>query len=99
MLDGECIAIVEGEERRMRQWDYLHCPPGTHHITVGAGDRPCAILMLGARRPGKTIHYPVEPVAARYGASVSRETSSPTEAYADGPRGVTRTRAPWPPRG
>ena len=40
VLSGECIAIVEGEERRMRQWDYLHCPPGTHHITVGAGDGP-----------------------------------------------------------
>ena len=29
VLSGECIAIVEGQERHMRAWDYLHCPPGT----------------------------------------------------------------------
>ncbi len=51
VLSGECIAIVEGEERRLRAWDYLHCPPGTRHITVGAGDEPCAILMVGTRTP------------------------------------------------
>ncbi|MBA3412661.1 MAG: cupin domain-containing protein [Actinobacteria bacterium] len=98
VLSGECIAVVEGEERRLRQWDYLHCPPGTYHITVGAGEVPCAILMMGARSPGKTIHYPVDPVAARHGASVARETSSPKEAYADLPRTFTRVRAPWPSR-
>src|SRR4051794_24773828 len=49
ILAGECIAIVEGEERHMRQWDYLHCPAGTRHITVGAGEGPCAILMIGGR--------------------------------------------------
>lgn len=98
VLSGECIAVVEGEERRLRQWDYLHCPPGTYHITVGAGEVPCAILMMGARSPGKTIHYPVDPVAARHGASVPRETTSPKEAYADLPRTFTRVRAPWPPR-
>ena len=40
MLSGECVAIVEGEERRMRRWDFLHSPPGTAHITVGAGGEP-----------------------------------------------------------
>jgi uncharacterized cupin superfamily protein len=60
VLSGECIAIVQGEERRLRAWDYLHCPPGTEHITVGAGDGPCAILMVGTRTPGHAIHYPVE---------------------------------------
>ena len=49
MLEGECLLIVEGEERRLRQWDYFHCPNGTEHITVGAGDGPCAILMLRSR--------------------------------------------------
>ena len=24
VLSGECIAVVEGEERRMRRWDYFH---------------------------------------------------------------------------
>jgi uncharacterized cupin superfamily protein len=96
VLAGECLAIVEGTERRMRQWDYLHCPPGTAHITVGAGDGPCAILMVGARSPGKTIHYPVEPLAARYGASVAQPTDSPREAYADLDNTIARERAPWP---
>ncbi len=96
VLAGECIAIVEGTERRMRQWDYLHCPPGTAHITVGAGDGPCAILMVGARTPGKSIHYPVEPLAARYGASVAQPTDSPREAYADLDGTITAERAPWP---
>jgi uncharacterized cupin superfamily protein len=95
VLSGECIAIVEGEERRMGPWDYLHCPPGTRHITVGAGDGPCAILMVGTRSPDHAIRYPVEPAAARYGASVEVETDSPREAYAGRPA-FTPVRSPWP---
>ncbi len=95
VLSGECVAIVEGQERRLRQWDYLHCPPGTAHITIGAGDAPCAILMVGTRSPDRTIEYPVEPAAARYGAAVERATDSPREAYAGWPPFV-RTRSPWP---
>jgi uncharacterized cupin superfamily protein len=81
VLSGECIAIVEDEERRLRQWDFLHCPPWTNHILVGAGDGPCIVLMTGARVPGG-IRYPVSAVAARYGASAEQETDSPREAYA-----------------
>jgi uncharacterized cupin superfamily protein len=99
VLSGECIAIVEGQERRLRQWDFLHCPVGTNHIMVGAGDGPCAILMAGSRRPGHTVHYPLSAVAARYGASVASATDSAREAYADLERIRTRERAPWPPAG
>jgi uncharacterized cupin superfamily protein len=95
VLSGECLAIVEGQERRMRPWDYLHCPPGTAHITIGAGDGPCAILMLGTRSPGHTTHYPVEPAAARHGAAVAVATDSPREAYVDRPP-ITPVRSPWP---
>jgi uncharacterized cupin superfamily protein len=98
VLSGECLAIVEGQERRMRQWDYLHCPPGTHHITIGAGEGPCVILMVGTRGPEIETEYTVDELAARYGASVARETTVPREAYADLARTVTRERAPWPPR-
>jgi uncharacterized cupin superfamily protein len=98
VLAGECIAIVEGEERHMRQWDYLHCPPGTDHITVGAGDGPCVILMVGTRSPDITTQYTVNELAARYGASPPHDTDSSKEAYADLERTRTRTRAPWPPR-
>ena len=51
VLNGECLAVVEGQERRMRQWDYLHSPPGTAHVIVGAGDGPCAMLMFGSPDP------------------------------------------------
>jgi uncharacterized cupin superfamily protein len=95
VLSGECIAVVEGEERRLRAWDYLHCPPGTRHITVGAGDEPCAILMVGTRTPGHAIQYPVEPAAARHGASVSTATDSADVAYAGEPP-RRRVRSPWP---
>jgi uncharacterized cupin superfamily protein len=95
VLSGECIAIVEGQERRMRQWDYLHCPPDTAHITVGAGSRPCALLMVGTRRPDEWTRYIPDPAAARYGAAVEEETDSPREAYRDRPP-IERTRSPWP---
>ncbi|MGZ4265388.1 MAG: cupin domain-containing protein [Solirubrobacteraceae bacterium] len=54
VLSGECILIVEGEERRLKAWDFVHCPAGTEHIFVGAGDGPCVIFMAGgARAPGQ----------------------------------------------
>jgi len=81
VLSGECVAIVEEQERPMRQWDLLHCPPWTKHVLVGAGDEPCVVLMAGARVEGGIV-YAVSEVAARYGASVSAETGSPHEAYA-----------------
>jgi uncharacterized cupin superfamily protein len=85
VLSGECVAVVEGQERRMRAWDYLHCPPGTAHITIGAGEEPCAILMVGTRSESQSIRYLVDPVAARYGAAVTEETNAPKEAYAGRP--------------
>ena len=97
VLSGECIALVEGEERPMRQWDYLHCPPGTHHILVGAGDGPCAILMIGVRSPEATIDYRVDELASRYDASPPHDTHKPAEAYADQERAYSPERAPWPP--
>ena len=65
VLSGECLAIVEDEEIRLRAWDFVHCPAGTSHVFVGAGDGPCAILMVGARGEGATVHYPVSAVAGR----------------------------------
>ena len=95
VLSGECVAIVEGQERRMGPWDYLHCPPGTGHITVGAGDGPCAILMVGTRSPDRATHYLVEPAAAHHGYSVAQATDDAREAYADRPP-ITPAPSPWP---
>ena len=96
VLAGECMLVVEGEERRLRQWDYFHCPPGTAHITVGASEEPCAIFMLGARTPGGLTDYIPDPVAERHGVSVKARTGSSTEAYADLDRTYAPVRAPWP---
>jgi uncharacterized cupin superfamily protein len=95
VLSGECTLVVEEQERTLRQWDYVHCPAGTRHIFVGAGEGPCAILMLGAR-PDVGLHYPVSHVAAKHGASAAAETSDPDAAYADWPGDYEPLRLPWP---
>jgi uncharacterized cupin superfamily protein len=81
ILSGECLLLVEGEERRLRTWDFVHCPAWTEHVFVGAGDGPCVVLMVGAR-PDTEVIYPVAEVARRHGASVEHETPSADEAYA-----------------
>ena len=58
VLSGECLAIVEDQERAMRKGDLLYTPPNTAHALVGAGERPCAILMVGSRKPSKSIGLP-----------------------------------------
>lgn len=82
VLHGECIVILDGEERPLRQWDFVHCPAGTPHVFVGAGDGPCVLIAIGARKPDDRCVYPVEVVALRHGAGVQTETWEPKEAYA-----------------
>jgi len=97
VLSGECTLVVEEEERPLRQWDYFHCPAETRHVIVGAGDGPCAILMLGARPEVETLNYPASEIAAGYGAAAAKETDKPDEAYADWPGEFQPARVPWPP--
>jgi uncharacterized cupin superfamily protein len=84
VVSGECVLVIEGEERRLEQWDFVHCPSMTEHVFVGAGEGPCAIVMVGARvpEPEEEIIYPANDLAAKYGASVVEETPDPAEAYA-----------------
>ena len=82
VVSGECVLVIEGEERRLKAWDFVHCPPWTKHVFVGAGDAPCVIVMAGSRLGGFEVLYPVSEVAAKYDASVLEETSSPDDAYA-----------------
>ena len=81
VLVGRCRLLIDGEERELRPWDFVHCPAGTEHVFVGVGDEPCAIVMVGARREAKTITYPVADIARRLGAGVATETDSPGVAY------------------
>jgi uncharacterized cupin superfamily protein len=97
VLSGECVLLVEGEERRLKAWDFVHCAPWTDHVFVGAGDGPCAILAVGARAIREVV-YPVSELAGRYSASVQRETESPQEAYANNnPDTPTTYREGWLP--
>jgi uncharacterized cupin superfamily protein len=101
VLAGEALLIVEGEERPLGQWDLVHCPAGTNHAIVGAGDVPCLVLAVGARdrRGGPDWGgYSVDGVALRHGAGVEEETSDPKVAYARfPPRELTRYREGWLP--
>jgi uncharacterized cupin superfamily protein len=82
VLSGECRLLVNGEERLLRAWDFFHCPAGTEHVFVGAGDGPSVILMAGARTPDEQLFYPMSELAARYGASAEEDTPDPRQAYA-----------------
>jgi uncharacterized cupin superfamily protein len=81
VLRGECLLIVEGEERPLRAWDFFHCPPHTKHVIVGAGDEPALVLAVGARKGAAS--YPVDETAIRHSAGVDREGLAPDEAYAE----------------
>ena len=81
VLSGECLLLVEGAERRLRAWDFVHAPPWTEHAIVGGGDGPCVILMTGSRSDAG-VRYPASELAARHGASVTEETSDWRQAYA-----------------
>lgn len=96
VLSGECLLLVEEEERPLKAWDYVHCAPGTNHIFIGSGEGPCAILMVGARGEGKELHYPASEVAAKHGVAAPEETSNPREAYSEWPRDFEQVRATWP---
>ena len=85
VVSGECVVLIEGEERRLKAWDFVHCPPWTEHVFVGAGDGPCAIVGVGARNAGEGLVYPVSDLALRHSAGVKEKATSGDVAYADTP--------------
>jgi len=101
VLSGEALLIVEGDERPLRQWDLVHCPAGTKHVIVGAGDAPCLVLAVGARDRSTGPDwgaYGVDEAALRHGAGVEQETTDEKQAYARLPkREPTRYREGWLP--
>src|SRR5262249_11889892 len=75
VLAGEALLIIEGEERTLRQWDFVHCPPGTSHTIVGAGTSQCLVLAVGARDRSTGPDwgaYVVDETALRHGAGAER---------------------------
>jgi uncharacterized cupin superfamily protein len=96
VLSGQAILIIEGEERALRQWDFVHCPPGVRHAIVGAGDGPSVLLCVGSRQfqqKGPWGSYCADPVAERYNASPAEDTQDEELAYARFPPART-TRYP-----
>ena len=86
VVAGEALLIIEGEERPLRQWDFVHCPPNAAH-TIGAGDWPCVVVAVGAR----------EHEEGRTGAAIRSTRRPPGTAPARGNDGAQRgVRAPDP---
>jgi uncharacterized cupin superfamily protein len=85
VVSGEALLIVEGEERPLRPWDFVHCPPNTKHVLVGAGQGPCVVVAVGARGSIDNPDwggYTVDEAALRHGAGVAEETNEADQAYA-----------------
>ena len=98
VLAGRCKLLVNGEERDLETWDFVHCPSGVTHVFIGAGDGPCALLAIG-HRPADTkekLFYPESELARRYGAEAPEPTPDPRVAYADVGRRVEGEPAEWP---
>jgi uncharacterized cupin superfamily protein len=87
VLSGECLMLIEGQERPLKAWDFVHCPAWTEHVFVGAGDGPCAVLAVGTRLTDGVV-YPESELAQRHGAGVDKATREPSEAYANLPPDV-----------
>jgi uncharacterized cupin superfamily protein len=85
VVAGEALLIIEGAERPLRQWDFVHCPAGTKHTIVGAGAGPCVVLAVGARDRSLGPDwggYTADDVARRHGVSVDQDTTDAEQAYA-----------------
>jgi uncharacterized cupin superfamily protein len=97
VLAGECLLLVDGEERRLRAGDFVHCPPGTDHCFVG-GEERAVVFMIGGRTGERRLHYPAADLARRHGAAAEADTDSPQEAYAPRPHWRPRRpeQPPWP---
>jgi uncharacterized cupin superfamily protein len=85
VVAGSAVLLIEGEERPLRAWDFVHCPPHAEHTIVGAGAGPCVVVAVGAREASTGPDwgaYTVDAAAIRHGAGLERETTDSRAAYA-----------------
>jgi uncharacterized cupin superfamily protein len=92
---GECLLVVESEERVLSEWDFFYCAPNTMHGFVGTSSEPCVIVMVGGRSPDGTILYERNETALKHGAAVEQTTPDPREAYAPFPHWRIGRPASW----
>ena len=101
VVSGEALLLVEGEERPLRTWDFVHCPPHTKHVLVGAGSGPCVVIAVGARERSTepdSLGFSADDAAKRRGAGVEEDTLDPGVAYGRLPGRVpTAYRSGWLP--
>ena len=95
VLSGCCLLIVNGEQRELETWDFVHFPAGVTHVVVGL-DEPCAVLFVGYRDDPERLFYPASEVARRYGAASPEPTPDPAVAYADVSKREPVASPKWP---
>jgi uncharacterized cupin superfamily protein len=101
VVAGEATLIVEGEERQLRAWDFVHCPPNTKHVIIGAGTGPCVVIAVGARERSsepESLGFTADELAKRHGVSVDEDTTDPDAVYGPlPPREPSAYRVGWLP--
>jgi mannose-6-phosphate isomerase-like protein (cupin superfamily) len=101
VLSGEATLVIESEERALRRWDFVHLPPHTKHVLIGAGTAPCLVLAVGSREHDghpESLGVPADETAKRYGASGAEDPLDGGVAYSKVPsRAPTSYRGGWLP--
>ena len=77
ILMGECVLIIEDEERHLQAWDFVHCPPMTSHAFVAKEGGPCVILATGNRRDDLERVSRRSATALRYDAGTEVDLQDP----------------------
>ena len=77
ILLGECTLIIEDQERHLRAWDFVHCPPMTSHAFVATETGPCVILATGNRSDDLELVSRRSEAALRYDAGTEVDMSEP----------------------
>ena len=91
VVSGECVLVIEGEERRLKAWDFVH-PAVDETRLRRRGDGPCVIVMAGSRAGGFEVVYALDEAAKRARACPRRRPSRTRPTRASGQESVRRTR-------
>lgn len=63
VLMGECVLIIEDEERHLRPWDFVHCPPDDRAHVHRDGRR--AVRARSHRKPARRSRARVPSIGGR----------------------------------